>query len=235
MTVDLFEFGVRSDRTRELMSRQYPFPMLELPAELARQNGWTEEVYRDLLALRAGQMGRDEFDARYLRRRAIVVLDLAGYTASCLQGRQAEGLLRILDTQRICVPVLREHEAVLVRAFADDLVALFHAAGPALAAAFEIQRRLRLFNEERALGDDDLLCGIGIGYGEVYAIGPNLAMGDEVNRAAWLGEDTACGAETLVTENVYASLCDRTDVNFAAVSGEGALFPYFRALPSGEP
>jgi hypothetical protein len=214
------------------MSRHLPFPLLDLPEELASCNGWTQEVYRDLLAYQSGRISRAELDAKYLHRRAILTLDLTGFTARCLDGGQAQALLRILDAQRICVPVLRDCGADPIRAFADDLVALFEDPGRALDAAFEMHRRVALYAEQGLAGDDPVQCCIGIGYGDVYAIGPNLAMGDEMNRASKLGEDLARGGETLVTGGVVAALCQRRDVGFAPGPRHDNLFPYFVASRS---
>jgi len=214
------------------MHRRYLHPLLDVPADLASHRGWTEEVYRDLLALRAGQMSRAALDAKYLHRKAILVLDLTGLTVSCFDGGEAQAFLKILDAQMVCIPVLQQHDAWLIRAFADDLVALFDSAGDALDAAFEMQRRIALFNECGLASGDPVQCCIGIGFGDVYAIGPNLAMGDEMNRASRLGEDIARGTETLVTENLREALRQRPDVVFEPLSHDDMLFPYFRATPS---
>jgi len=208
-----------------------PFPLLDLPEELAGYEGWSPEVYRDLIAYRAGSLGRADLDRKYLHRKAILALDLTDFTLCCMQDDEVRAFLRILDAQAICLPVLREHGAVLIRAFADDLVALFDDVNPALDAAFEMHRRVALF-EERGLGErNPARCCIGVGYGNVYAIGPNLAMGDEMNRASKLGEDIARGAETLVTENVFEALRRRTDVSFERVAADDLPFPYYRAAP----
>ena len=34
----------------------FPYPLLEVPEQLATFNGWTEDVYRDLLALQSGAL-----------------------------------------------------------------------------------------------------------------------------------------------------------------------------------
>jgi class 3 adenylate cyclase len=73
---------------------------------------------------------------------------------------------------------------------------------------------------------------VGIGYGEVYAFGPNRAMGDEMNRSSKLGEDIARGGETLITENVYEALRGRMDVVLEPVTGDDMLFRYYRAVPA---
>ena len=51
-------------------------------------------------------------------------------------------------------------------------------------------------------------------------------MGDEMNRASKLGEDTARGNETLVTSNVYFALRNRSDVLFEQLASDDQLFPY---------
>jgi class 3 adenylate cyclase len=208
-----------------------PFPLLDSPEHLANCNGWTEEVYRDLLALQEGAITHEQLDAKYLYRRAILTLDLTGFTVAAMNGRPLDSLLRILDAQKVCVPVFHEHGAALVRAFADDLVALFEDPGQALDAAFEIHRRIHSFNHSGHAAEKPPLACIGVGYGDVYAIGPNLAMGDEMNRASKLGEDTARGNETLVTSNVYFALRHRSDVLFEQLASDDQLFPYYRASP----
>ncbi len=61
------------------------------------------------------------------------------------------------------------------------------------------RRRLRIIRPNAA---------IGIGHGKVFTIGPNLAQGDEMNRASKLGEDIARAKETLLTERAYDALKD---------------------------
>jgi len=214
-----------------MSGRRLPFPLLDLPEELASFNGWSEEVYRDLLAYQSGRLDRREFDAKYVCRKVILVMDLTGFTVSCFNGGEVRAILRILDAQKVCIPALRERGASLIRAFADDLVALFDDVGRALDAAFEMHRRVALYGEAGLAGDRQAECCIGIGYGDVYAIGPNLAMGDEMNRASKLGEDIARGGETLLTEKVFGALRGRKDVEFETVSGDDLLFPYYRASP----
>jgi len=213
------------------MKSSLSFPLLESADLLASCNGWTEEVYRDLLALQAGAITHDALNAKYLCKRAILTLDLTGFTVQAMNGRQLNALLRILDAQKVCIPVFNEHGALLVRAFADDLVALFEEPGQALDAAFEIHRRITVFNQSEHAAEKPALACIGVGYGDVYAIGPNLAMGDEMNRSSKLGEDTARGNETLITSNVYAALRHRSDILFEQLASDDQLFPYYRASP----
>ena len=104
---------------------------LDDPRELARYGGWTEDVYRDFDALSRGALRREDFDARYLETRAVLVLDLTGFTAAARRDA-LESLLRIFEARKLCIPALLKHGADFVRAFADDLVALFKRPEPAL-------------------------------------------------------------------------------------------------------
>ena len=125
--------------------------------------------------------------------------------------------------------MLRDFGADLVWCFADDVVALFDEPGAALDAAFEVHRRIELFNQSAHASDDPTQCCVGIGYGDVFAIGPNLAQGDEMNRASKLGEDIARANETLLTERTYAALQDREDVHFHEEHGDDQLFRFYKA------
>jgi class 3 adenylate cyclase len=211
----------------------FPFPLLDAPDQLATFNGWTEEVYRDLLALQSGALTVQDMDSKYMYKSAILTLDLTGFTVQAMKQPQLNALLRILDAQKVCIPALQEHGATLIRAFADDLVALFDDPGHAVDAAFEVHRRVQAFNHSTLSSATPPLACIGIGYGDVYRIGPNLSMGDEMNRAAKLGEDIARGNETLVTSSVYFALRHRSDVLFEQLASDDQLFPYYRASFSG--
>ena len=212
------------------MTTRFPFPLLDSPSALASCQGWTEEVYRDLLAFQTGALSQAALDAKYLHRKAILALDLTGFTVDCMHRPPAHSFLRILDAQKICVPALQEHRATLIRAFADDLVALFDEPAPALEAAFEIHRRVAAFNASDLAREHPAECCIGVGYGDVYAIGANLAMGDEMNRAAKLGEEVARGTETLVTDHLREALRHRREYRFEPLQQDRMPFPYFRAL-----
>jgi hypothetical protein len=160
-------------------------------------------------------------------------MDMTGFTASALHEGELESLLRIFDAQKVCLPVLEEHGAGLVRCFADDIVALFDTADAALDAAFEVHRRIELFNASPLASRHPTRCCAGIGFGTVYAIGPNLAQGDEMNKASKLGEDIARAGETLLTERARAALTHRDDVEFEEQDQDDQLFPFYRALPAG--
>lgn len=210
------------------MARGFESPLLEDSAELARFQGWSKAVYDDLLALERGSLSDADFDARYRVTRAVLVLDVTDFTKTTLHGGAISSFLRILDTHKICFPVLREHGAGFIRAFADDVVALFDDCGGALDAALEIHRRIRMHNRLPPAHDHPPECCIGVGYGPLYEIGPNKAMGDEMNRASLLGEDVARGGETLVTEGVERALAGRHRATFEPQVSDDLPFPYYR-------
>lgn len=211
------------------MSEDYPHELLEDALELSSYQGWTEDVYLDFLALRRGKLSTDEFRQKYQRRRAILSLDMTGFTASAINIGELESFLRIVDAQKVCIPVLKDFGAELVRCFADDVVALFESPGAAIDAAFEVHRRVENFSNSILASDHPTQCCVGIGYGDVFAIGPNLAQGDEMNRASKLGEDIARANETLLTERTFAAVKSRSDIIFEPQSQDDQLFTYYSA------
>jgi class 3 adenylate cyclase len=204
-----------------------PYPFLQDPEEMARFEGWSKEQLVDLLAVRAGSLSSRDFDAKYRAERAILVLDLTGFTETAIQGGALESFLRVLDAHGICLPVMREFGARFVRTFADVVVALFDDPYAALGAALETHRRTDHFARS-GRSEDPARCCIGIGFGSVYALGPNHSMGDEMNRASKLGEDLARGGETLLTENAQRALASRSEHRLERVEADDVLFPYYR-------
>ena len=214
------------------MKNEFPHDLLNDPLTLSQYRGWSESVYRDFLEVRGGKMTPEDFKQKYSYQRAILSLDMTGFTSSAIKIGEIESLLRIVDAQRVCIPVLHDFRADLVRCFADDVVALFEDPNQALDAAIEIHRRIDLFNGSELASDYPTLCCVGIGFGDVYAIGPNLAQGDEMNRASKLGEDIARANEILVTERSYDALKTRPDVRFDKQHGDDQLFTFYKATPA---
>lgn len=207
----------------------FPHELLEDVKTLASFKGWSEEVYKDFFRLQRGQMTEVEFNEKYHRERAILAMDMTGLTSSAMHQGEIQSLLRILDAQRVAIPVLQNCGAELIRCFADDIVALFDEPNVALDAAFEIHRRVQVFNASSLSAELPTLCCAGIGYGRVFAIGPNLAQGDEMNRASKLGEDIARGNETLLTERAYAAVQGRDKIRFEMQDLDDQIFPFYRA------
>ena len=212
------------------MSKALPFRVLEDAGELASFLGWSREVYDDLSKVQKGRLSEADFQAKYGYQRAILSLDMTDFTLRTMLDGEMQSLLRILDAQKVCAPALQEFNAELIRFFADDIVALFANPSEALDAAFEIHRRIALFNESALAADNAAECSIGIGYGDVLAIGPNLSQGREMIQASKLGEDIARANEVLVTESALAALEHRSDVIFEEQKYDDQLFPFYRAI-----
>lgn len=211
------------------MTDDFPHPLLEDAEELAGYRGWREEVYADFLAMQRDEMSEAEFRTKYEWDRAVLVLDMTGFTETAITTGEIPALLRILNAQKVAIPVLRESGADVIRCFADDLVALFTDPHSALDAAFELHQRIELFNQSRLASSQPTECCIGIGFGRVLGIGPNMAQGDEMNEAAKLGEDIARANETLLTRRAYEALREYPGVAFEEQTVDDQLFPFFRA------
>ena len=217
------------------MTQSFPYELLEDARELASYCGWSKDVYEDFLACQKGTLGYQEFLDKYQQQSTIMSIDMTGLTASAMQIGELQSLLRILDAQKVCIPVLKDHSARLIKCFADDVVAIFHDPNHAIDAAFEIHRRMELFQHSNQASNDPTQCCIGIGCGKIFAIGPNLAQGDEMNRASKLGEDIARANETLLTELAFEALKERSDVSFELQISDDQLFPFYRAKPVAYP
>lgn len=211
----------------------FPHRLLDDPKALAGFEGWSEDVYEDFFRLQRGDIDQSEFRDKYNWERAILSIDMTGYTASAMQYGELQSLLRIMDAQRVVIPVLQDCGAELIRCFADDVVALFRDPNSALDAAFEIHRRVKLFNSSPLASENPTSCCAGVGFGRLFAIGPNLAQGDEMNQASKLGEDIARANETLLTERAYAAVADRGDLHFERQDFDDQLFPFYRATTTG--
>ena len=206
----------------------YPHRLLDDIDTLASFQGWSKEVYEDFFKLREGDIDEDAFRKKYCRERAILTIDMTGFTLSALQVGEINSLTRIFDAQRAALPVLQDYGADLIRCFADDIIALFRSPGEAIDAALEIHRRIERFNASPLASAHPTVCCAGIGFGRVFAIGPNLAQGDEMNRASKLGEDIARGSETLITENMYEAVAGREDLVFERQDQDDLLFPFYK-------
>ncbi len=213
------------------MAKPYPYDLMDTPRQLAGLGEWSEEVYLDMIALREGRISEGGFREKYATRAAILVLDMTGFTQAAIQFGELNSLLRIFDVQRVCAPIFQHNNARLIHAFADDLTALFDDPNKAMDAALEIHRRIRIFNDSDSSTEHPAECCIGIGFGDVLAIGPNLAMGDEMNRASKLGEDTARAYEILITGNTYEVLKHREDCEFLLQNTDDLPFPYYEVRP----
>jgi len=209
---------------------KYFFELMDDPQDLARFHFCSEQVYRDLIAAQKGEMSEKEFKSKYLTEAAILCLDMTGFTRSAITFGEMYSFYRILNVQKVCGPIFIEHNAQLIRAFADEFVVLFDNASTALDAAFEVHNRIQMFNQSDLAGDEPARTCIGIGYAEVFAIGIDQAMGDEMNRASKLGEDVARGFEILITKRMHDAVKGRSDCQFTYQIHEEIPFHFYEAV-----
>ena len=87
------------------------------------------------------------------------------------------------------------------------------------------------FSEELPAEQKLLLC-IGLGYGKILRTGDTDVWGAEVNAASKLGEDTARGGETLVTENAHTAAAPLRRADLELQTRDDILFPYYRVTPA---
>jgi adenylate cyclase len=138
-----------------------------------------------------------EIERRFAQTRAIFILDMVGLTSTTQDQGIIPALEAIYHLREVAVPILAQHGGRLLKAEADNLFGEFDTPEQALTAAVEILNRLQAI---------DLGASIGIGYGEVLAVGDQNLYGDQVNVASRLGEDLAGPNEILMTESAYGAI-----------------------------
>jgi class 3 adenylate cyclase len=208
---------------------KFPYELIDDPKLLAQFGEWDEQLYCDFLRCQSGEMSEEQFREKYSIKVAILILNMTGFTKTALKHGSLYSCLRIFDIQKICAPVFLKYGAKKIRTFADDFTATFYDPESALDAALEIHRRVRIFNQSEQSSNVCFECTIGLGYGEVFEIGPDKAMGNEMNQTSKLGEDVAEGGETLITEGFYQAVKGRSDVNFVPSTNEELPFRFYQA------
>ena len=134
---------------------------------------------------------------RYGLRAAVLSSDLAGFTKSSLGPDFLDFLGIIYSQRKRMTPVIEAHSGELVKAEADNLLALFPGPCQALTAAREMQDAARRIEGMR-------IC-IGLAYGELLRPDPGDLYGSTVNHACKLGEDAAEPGDILATDGFVRS------------------------------
>ena len=127
--------------------------------------------------------------------------DLVGFSRHVERFGILHFLQIIHEHRKLLLPIVEEHDGLLVKQEGDSFLILFRRPERAVACAQKMQRACGLYNERRKPEEQIVLC-VGIGFGRVLRIGDTDVWGKEVNAASKLGEDTAKGNEILVTEAV---------------------------------
>lgn len=167
--------------------------------------------------------------AQFEQTRAILVLDMCGFSRLTQKLGIVHYLSLIRRMQRIVLPRIKEHDGVVMKTEADNVFGIFADAPAAVLAAQSIMAELTLQN--RALPEDwDVHVGIGIGYGPLLMVGDHDAFGAEMNYASKLGEDLAEAEDILLTQSAWERM-GRKKRSFKAhtVRISGLRLPYYSA------
>jgi adenylate cyclase len=139
------------------------------------------------------------------QRKAVLTLDMSGFSRSTQQHGIIPFLLMIHQMQLICRPCIQEHGGTVIKGEADNLFCLFDTVADAVKASQEIITRLNAVNMILP-SDRQLYVAFGIGFGNILNIGNEDIFGDEMNLACKLGEDIAEKGQILLTSAARAEL-----------------------------
>ena len=164
---------------------------------------------------------------RFGRTRAVLVLDMCGFSRLTMRYGITHFLAMIRRLQTIVRPVIAAGNGQLVKTEADNVFATFDDVPQALATARAIQRSLDVANT--FLPEDwDLHAAIGIGYGPLLLIGDHDLFGSEMNVASKLGEDVAGRGEILLSSAARERVEAESDTVEIPVQLSGLTLRAFR-------
>ncbi|HKP79222.1 MAG TPA: adenylate/guanylate cyclase domain-containing protein [Phenylobacterium sp.] len=144
-----------------------------------------------------------EIERDFTQRRAVLVLDMSGFSRTTQVHGVVSFLLMIHQMRLLAVPTIEARAGALVKAEADNLYCLFDNVDEAVSAAREIMRQLSTVNVLLP-ATRRLYASIGIGFGDILVLRDADLFGDEVNLASKLGEDVAQGGMILLTDAARA-------------------------------
>ena len=154
---------------------------------------------------------------KYKQRKAVLILDLTGFTSASLNFGVVPamaGVQEVWDRVKPSItpftPLFIARGGLVLKDEADTFYALLNNAPDALNAALVIQNEVdRLYQEIVGKRGKDKLrfcTSIGIGFGDVYVIGIEDAFGLEVNFAYNAGEVQAKANEILLTKSAMKAV-----------------------------
>lgn len=142
----------------------------------------------------------------------VMFTDLSGFSRRVARFGIIHFLQTIFESERLLVPVIEEHDGILLKSEGDSLLVIFRKVNKAIQCSLKMQEILIEYNRDKPDEEKILLC-IGLGFGTMLRIGDTDVFGAEVNAASKLGEDTAEAWEILVTGSVK-KMCDLDNVEF---------------------
>lgn len=173
---------------------------------------------------------------RYGKTVSVMVLDSSGFSRVSEEHGILHFLSRLMLMRRAVKPIIEANNAIDFHFEADNVFAVFEHPDDAIRTA--VMCHEAVFDNNVMLTEiEPFQVCIGIGYGPMlYSETLEGYFGEEMNLASKLGEDTADGGETLVTERAYA--CASVDLvklfEKRTASVSGLAFPYYRRQFSGD-
>lgn len=147
--------------------------------------------------------------AAYQRRKAVLALDMSGFTLTVRREGILAYLCQIRRMQQLTSPIVLAHQGQVVKNVADNLLAVFDDPAQAVEAALAMVRASH--SAATAVSADGLALtpiafSIGVDFGEILLIDGADCFGDAVNLAYKLGEDIARPGEILITQRLREAL-----------------------------
>ena len=146
----------------------------------------------------------------------VMFTDLSGFSRRVEEFGIIHFLQIIHEAERLLIPVIEDHEGILLKLEGDSFLVIFRNPQKALKCAVDLQHLLAAYNLDRLPEEQVLLC-VGLGYGRVLRIGDSDVFGSEVNAAGKLGEDRARAGEILVTGAFRAQCGDVPDTDYIQI------------------
>ena len=140
-------------------------------------------------------------------RWAVMFTDLAGFSRGVASFGIVHFLQIIQESQRILIPIIDDHDGILLKTVGDSFLIIFRSVQKAVDCAIAMQQCVNKYSAHLEETEQIHLC-VGIGYGDMLRIGDRDVYGSEVNVAAKLGEDIAKAGEILVSNDVAQALSE---------------------------
>jgi len=152
---------------------------------------------------------------------AVMFTDLCGFSRKTAEFGIIHFLQVIWEMRKHLEPVVERHDGVIVKTEADSQLILFKRPQSALRCALSMMTTCAQINRRRN-PEEQILLGLGLGFGPILRIGDTDVFGREVNAASKLGEDTAGAGEILVTEDFRKAVEGASGVAFEPLGLEVA-------------
>lgn len=155
--------------------------------------------------------------------------DLSGFSRRVAEFGIIHFLQTIYESERLLVPVIEDHDGILLKVEGDSMLVIFRNAAKALQCALTMQTVTEVYNRVRSPEEQVLLC-VGLGAGRVLRIGDSDVYGAEVNAASKLGEDRAESGDILVTGGFRRECGDSAAVRFEALANPAGCEAAYRVV-----